>query len=124
MSAAENIANTKNAYAAFSAGDIPGALALVAPDAEWVVDGNSVVSGSYKGHDEIVGFWMKLPEKGFTTTPTAFFGDEDTVVVLTNTTLADEAREQADVLEFSDGLLVRFRTIGEVEVFERVFGTK
>jgi len=124
MSAAENIANIKNAYVAFSAGDIPGALALVSPDAEWVVAGDSVVSGSYKGHDEIVGFWMKLPEKGFTTTPTAFFGDDDTVVVLTNTTLDGEDSENADVLEFEDGLLVRFRTIGEIEQFERVFGAK
>jgi ketosteroid isomerase-like protein len=124
MSAEENIANTKNAYAAFSAGDIPGALALVAADAEWVVDGNSILSGSYKGHDEIVGFWMKLPEKGFSTTPTAFFGDGDQVVVLTQTRLGDESGENADVLEFSDGMLVRFRTIGETERFERVFGTK
>ena len=124
MSAAENIANTKNAYAAFSAGDVEGALALVAPDAEWVVDGNSVLSGSYKGHHEIVGFWMKLPDKGFSTAPKAFFGDDDQVVVLTDTTLGDEAGEAADVLEFRDGLLVRFRTIGETERFERVFGSK
>ncbi len=124
MTAEENIANSWDAYAAFSDGNMEAALALVDPDAEWVVSGNSTVSGTYKGTDEIVGFWMKLAEKGFSTTPKAIYGDDEQVLVLTDTILGDEAGESVDVLEFSDGKLVRFRTIGEEAQLERVWGTR
>lgn len=122
MSDEENIAKTKKAYAAFSAGDIEAAAADLDEAIEWVVSGNSAVSGTYRGKDEVIGFWMKLAEAGFSIVPHSFFGDSDQVVVLSQTKLGDEEGESADVLEFGDGLLLRFRTIGEVDRFERVFG--
>lgn len=124
MSTEVNIANTKKAYAAFNAGDLPGAIEHMDPDIEWVVSGNSAVSGTYRGAKEVVAFWMKLLDKRFTTTPMAFFGDGDLVLVLTESTADVVSSEAADILEFRDGRCVRFRSIGDAARFERVWGLR
>ncbi|MFC7503805.1 hypothetical protein, partial [Nocardioides sp. GCM10030258] len=67
MSAEDNIANTKAAYAAFAAGDAVAAQAALADEVEWIVPGNSTLSGTYVGKEAVMGLWMALLEKGFTT---------------------------------------------------------
>ncbi len=124
MSAASNVANAKKAYAAFAAGDLAGALENLDPEVEWVIGGNSVVSGTYRGIDEVVAFWITMAGLGYSATPIAFFGDEYQVVVLTESTAGDDVDEAADILEFRDGKLIRFRSIGEQRRFERVWGRK
>src|SRR3954453_21446985 len=103
MSAEENKAAPQAAYQAFGAGDLEGAMKNMADDIEWIVPGNSTVSGTYRGKDEVIGFWIKLAEKGFTTTPQRFVGDDEVVVVLTTTTADGHTSDQADVLTFRDG---------------------
>jgi hypothetical protein len=124
MSAEENIANTKKAYAAFATADIDGASADLSDDIEWIVPGNSTISGTYRGRDEVIGFWIRLAEKGFTTEPEHFLGDDERVVVLTKVTSAGESADQVDVLSFRDGKVVRFQSAGDTAMQERVWGTK
>lgn len=124
MSAEENIEKTKRAYAAFGNADIEGASANLDDSIEWVVPGNSAISGTYNGKDDVVGFWIKLAEKGFTTTPEHFLGDDDLVVVLTNITADGESADQADVLKFRDGKVVHFQSAGDTAMQERIWGTK
>jgi ketosteroid isomerase-like protein len=114
MSAEENLANTKKAYAAFASGDVEGAAANLADDIEWIVPGNSTISGSYRGKSEVIGFWMNLPEKGFTTTPEHFLADDDRVVVLTSTS----------GLTFRDGKVVKFQIASDTALQEKIWGTK
>lgn len=57
-----NIENTRKAYAAFSAGDIPALLEMIAPDCQWHVGGRSALTGDYVGHDQILGYFGKLVE--------------------------------------------------------------
>jgi uncharacterized protein len=122
--AEENIERCKKAYAAFAAGDVETAAADLADDVEWVVPGNSTLSGTYRGKSEVVGFWMRLAEKGFTTTPQHFFGDEDRVAVLTDVTAAGESAESVDILTFRDGKVVHFKDIGDTAMQERIWGSK
>src|SRR4051812_40901274 len=103
MSAEENIENTKRAYAAFANADVDAASENIADDIEWIVPGNSTLSGTYRGKDEVIGFWMKLAEKGFSTEPEHFLGDDERVVVLTKVTADGQSSDQADVLTFQDG---------------------
>ena len=124
MSAEENIANTKKAYAAFGNADIDAASADIADDIEWIVPGNSTISGTYHGKDEVIGFWIRLAEKGFTTEPEHFLGDDERVVVLTKVTSAGESADQVDVLSFRDGKVVRFQTAGDTAMQERIWGSK
>ena len=124
MSTEENIERTKQAYTAFGEADIDTASANLADDIEWIVPGNSTISGTYNGKDEVIGFWIKLAEKGFTTTPEHFLGDDDLVVVLTNISVDGESSDQADVLKFRDGKVIHFQSAGDTAMQERIWGTK
>ncbi len=124
MSAQSNVETTKAAYAAFSAGDAEAAMAAMADDIEWIVAGDSAISGTYRGKAEVGGFWAQLAGKGFVTDPQQFLADGDTVVVLTRATVGGESSDQADVLTFDDGKLVKFRGIGDTALQVRVFGSK
>jgi uncharacterized protein len=124
MTAQENIDKTKAAYAAFGAADIDGASGNLDDQIEWIVPGNSKVSGTYRGKDEVIGFWMKLAEKGFTTTPEHFLGDDDMVVVLTSISAEGQSADQADVLTFRDGKVVKFQSAGDTAMQEQIWGSK
>ena len=75
MSAAENIATAQRGYAAFGAGDAAGAMADMADDIEWITPGNSAISGTTHGKQELGANWAQLAEKGFTTTPQHWYAD-------------------------------------------------
>jgi ketosteroid isomerase-like protein len=124
MTAQENIEQTKAAYAAFAAADIEAASANLDDQIEWIVPGNSTVSGTYRGKDEVIGFWMKLAEKGFTTSPERFVGDDEVVVVLTSVSVEGNTADQADVLTFRDGKVVKFQTAGDTALQEQIWGSK
>lgn len=124
MAGETNLELTKQAYAAFSKGDVDTALANLADDIEWVVPGNSTLSGTYRGKDEVLGFWMKLAEKSFVTSPEYFLADEERVVVLTSTTADGQSADSVDVLTFRDGKVVKFQTAGDTALQERIWGSK
>jgi uncharacterized protein len=124
MSAAQNVETARRAYAAFAAADIEGAVADIDDDIEWVVPGNSAVGGTYRGKDEVIGFFITIAQKGFTTQPHDYFAEGDKVVVLTTISVAGETSEQADLLTFRDGKLVGFYSYGDTVMQERVWGTK
>jgi len=124
MSGQENIEKTKAAYAAFSSGDIEAASADLDDNIEWVTAGNSAISGTRRGKKEVIDFWMQLAGKGFSTHPQYFLGDEERVVVLTSITVDGETADQADVLTFRDGKVVKFQAAGDTAMQERIWGTK
>src|SRR6476660_10218322 len=49
MSTSENVEIAKNGYAAFAAGDLAAVLSIFDDDIEFVLLGNSAVSGTYRG---------------------------------------------------------------------------
>jgi len=122
MAGEQNIETAKEAYAAFSAGDAATAMARVADDVEWITPGNSAISGTVRGKQEVGALWGRLAEKGFTTSPQYWFSDEDRVVVLTHISVGGEQADSADVLTYRDGRLVKFQTAGDTALLERVFG--
>jgi uncharacterized protein len=122
MAGEQNIETAKEAYAAFSAGDAATAMARIADDVEWITPGNSAISGTVRGKQEVGALWGRLAEKGFTTSPQYWFSDEDRVVVLTHISVGGEQADSADVLTYRDGRLVKFQTAGDTALLERVFG--
>lgn len=122
MSAADNKQAAIDGYAAFSKGDLDGAMAALSDDVQWVVPGDSSVSGTYRGKQEVLGFWMKLGEKKFEVMPSEFVADGNKVVALVSNRLEGETINGVDVLEFDDdGKLVRFETFGDSALMDRVF---
>ena len=60
----------------------------------------------------------------FTTIPQYWFSDDERVVVLTRITVEGGQSDDADVLTFRDGKVVKFQTAGDTALLERVFGSK
>jgi uncharacterized protein len=58
-----NLTRLREAYKAFGAGDIQALDDYFAEDIVWHVPGNSIVSGDYKGRDEVYGFFAKLAQE-------------------------------------------------------------
>src|SRR5262249_30007343 len=52
----------RSAYDAFARGDIPTVLQTLAEDIAWHVPGRSPLSGDYRGHEEVVGFFSRAME--------------------------------------------------------------
>ena len=124
MSTNENIELLKEGYAAFAAGDLETATSTWDDNIEWVVLGNSTVSGTYRGKTEVMGLLAKAAEKSFTTAPSRFLADGDVVVVLTQLTMGGESAPQADVWTISDGKAVKYQGLGDTALGEQIWGTK
>ena len=122
MSAAENKQAAIDGYAAFGRADVEAAMAQIAENIEWVVPGDSAVSGTYRGKNDVLGFWMRLAEKGFQNTPTAFLADGDKVVVFVTNAINGETVNEVDVLSYDgSGNLVHFEPFGDPSIFDRAF---
>ena len=124
MSASENKAATQAAYQAFADADIDGATKNMADDIEWIVPGASTISGTYRGKDEVIQLFLALAGKSFTTEPEHFIAEGDHVVVLTRTTADGQHSEQADVLTFRDGKVVKFQSATDTAQQEKIWGSK
>lgn len=124
MSASENKASAQAAYQAFGAGDLEGAMKTMADDIEWIVPGNSTISGTYRGKDEVASLFMTLASKSFQTKPQHFIADGDHVVVLTRTRGDGQSSDSADVLTFRDGKVAKFQAAGDTALQESIWGRK
>jgi ketosteroid isomerase-like protein len=58
----DSAARIAAAYDAFGRGDIAAVLAVLDPAISWHVPGRSPLSGDYKGHDQVLGFFAKSME--------------------------------------------------------------
>lgn len=121
MAGEQNLESAKKAYAAFSDGNAEAAMEDLADDIEWITPGSSAISGTVKGKEEVGGLWQKLAEKNFSTSPQYWFADDERVVVLTRTSLDGNEADQADVLTYRDGKVVKFQSAGDTAVLEKVF---
>ena len=72
------------AYAAFGRQDIPAVLAAFEANITWYSPDSVTTGGTFKGHDEVVGFFARLPEiyDALEVRPERFVDQDDTVVVL------------------------------------------
>lgn len=122
MSAEENKQRAEAGYRAFSAGDAAAAMEDMDDSVEWTVRGDSSLTGTYRGKEEVGQLWAKMAEKGIKTEPHDFIADGDKVVVLTTASLDGESTEAADVLTYNgEGKLIGFEQIGDPAVANRIF---
>lgn len=124
MAGEHNLETAKEGYQAFMLGDAETALENIHDDVEWIVPGNSAVSGTLRGKQEVGEFWGVLAEKGFQTSPQYWFCDDERVVVLTQIKLDGKQADHADVLTFREGKVAKFQTAADTALFEQVFGRK
>lgn len=122
MGAQENKQVTEDAYRAFANGDAAGAMENMDDSVVWTARGDSALTGTYTGKQEIGELWGQLAGKSFSTAPHDFIAEGDKVVVLTTVTLEGESTEDADVLTYNaQGKLIAFDSLGDPTVGNRVF---
>jgi len=122
MEATVNKQAAIDGYAAFAAMDADAAMKDISDSIEWVVSGDSSLTGTYNGKEEVGGFWMKLLEKGFRTTPREFIAEGDKVVAICDISLGQEQAASANVLTYDgDGKLIRFEAYGGEELLNLTF---
>lgn len=122
MSAQANKETAEAAYRAFADGDAAAAMENMDDGVVWTAGGDSALTGTYRGKEEVAGLWAKLGEKGLKSEPHDFVADGDKVVVLTKVTLDGESEEAADVLTYDEGgKLIGFEQVGDPAIASRVF---
>jgi ketosteroid isomerase-like protein len=119
-----NIEVTKKGYEAFTAGDLEAALDVFSDSAEWTINGDSMIGGTYRGKNELTELFMRLSEKATKVETKRYLADGDVVMVLTRVSVGDESADEADVFEFRDGKVVKAQSFGDTAMQERVFGSK
>jgi 2-polyprenyl-6-methoxyphenol hydroxylase-like FAD-dependent oxidoreductase/ketosteroid isomerase-like protein len=120
----QNIELTRRGYEAFDAGDLEAALSLFDDSAEWTVNGESAIGGTYRGKTELAELFMRLAEKSTQVETKQFLADGNFVMVMTEVTAGGETAPEADVFEIRDGKVIRAHSFGDTAVQERVFGSK
>ncbi len=107
MSAQANKETAEGAYRAFADGDAAAAMENMDDGVVWTARGDSALSGTYKGKEEIAVLWAKLGKKGLRTEPHDLDG---------------ESEEVADVLTYDDGgKLVGFEQLGDPAIANHAF---
>ena len=103
-------------YAAFAAGDIPAVLGMLDEDIAWHVPGRSPLSGDYRGHEGVIGFFTRCHELSGGTLrvqPDRIVAAGDHVVVLTTVSAERNGRSwsspEVHVWRMRDGRAVEFR---------------
>lgn len=124
MSASQNVETSKKGYAAFGKGDLETVMNDYDDSVEFVIPGNSALSGTYRGKDGVIDLFTKVGEKNFKIEPKQFVGDDDVVVVLSQVSVGGESGLQADAFTYRDGKIVSVQNYGDTAMFERVFGSK
>lgn len=119
-----NIELVKKGYEAFASGDIEAVMSLYDDNIEWVQPGQSAISGTYHGKGELGDLLMRLAEKAAVVKPLRFLADGDTVVVLSESTLAGETSQDVEVYTIRDGKAVTAQIYGDTALMERMFGAK
>ena len=106
----------RKAYDDFTRGDVPAVFAAFDTAITWHVPGHSPLSGDYRGHDEIAGFFrrtMELAQGAFGIEVHRILADDDVAVALVTVTArrrgVTAAFPEVHVWRLKDGRAIEFR---------------
>jgi ketosteroid isomerase-like protein len=106
----------RRAYDAFAQGDVPTVLETFSDEITWHVPGRSPLSGDYKGHSEVVGFFgttMELSAGTFRVVVDEILAHGERVVALTTVSAERNGRRwsspEVHVWQVVNGKAVEFR---------------
>ena len=115
-----NVAMMKQGYEAFAKGDLDTLRGLFADDIVWHATGDNILSGDYKGHDEVFAFFGRLVQEtggNFSNDVHHILADDDHASVLV-TAHAERNGKRLDepvvhVFNLKDGKVTEFSAFGQ-----------
>jgi ketosteroid isomerase-like protein len=121
----------RGGYEAFAKGDIPTVLGIFAEDIAWHVPGRSPLSGDYRGHQEVVGFFTKAMELSAGTLRVEadeILADRERIIALTTVSAERNGRSwsspEVHVWRVQDGRAITFREFqGDQEAEDRFWSS-
>jgi uncharacterized protein len=117
----QNIELIKKGYDAFNGDTV---MSLFDDNIEWIQPGDSAISGTYHGKQELAELLAKMGEKQTSVSPSRFLADGDLVVVLGQSTVAGETTDQAQAITVRNGKAVHVQSYADTAAQERIFGRK
>ena len=120
----QNIELIKKGYEAFNAGDGDTVMSLFDDNIEWIQPGDSTISGTFRGKQEVAELFGRMGEKQTSVTGDRFLADGDLVVVLGQSTIAGETTDLAQVITVRNGKAVHVQGYADTATQERIFGRK
>ena len=126
MSADSNIRTVRDAYAAFTRGDLPAVLSAFDDGIQWITPGNFDFAGERNGKEEVTGFLRAIRERWdfLAFEPADYIASGDRVVALgryevrSRQTGKMAASHWAMVWTFRDGKAVRFQEYTDTSALE------
>lgn len=128
-----NVTRAREGYAAFSCGDMTTLAEILAPDVEWVVGGDNVLTGTYHGRDAVFDFLGRILgiTGGTFIAALEALAEVEPGMVLAYVRVTAEANglsydeESVQRLDMADGQVVRFRTFAEnTTLFDALVGPR
>ena len=121
----------RGGYDAFAKGDIPNVLGIFAEDIAWHVPGRSPLSGDYRGHQEVVGFFtnaMELSGGTLRVEADEILADGERIIALTTVSAERDGRSwsspEVHVWRVQDGRAITFREFqGDQEAEDRFWSS-
>ena len=99
-------------------------MSLFDDNIEWIQPGESAIGGAYRGERELSDWFGRVTQKSATVKPRRFLAGGDTVVVLSEVTVANEKTRDADVYTLRGGKAIRAETYVDTALSERIRGSK
>jgi ketosteroid isomerase-like protein len=126
MSAERNVETIRNAYAAFSRGDMAALFEAFADDIQWITPGNTDLAGERRGKEEVAAFFRLLEQQWevLAFEPREYIASGDRVVTLgrydmrSRRTGRTAASHWAMVWTFRDGKATRFQEYTDTATLE------
>jgi ketosteroid isomerase-like protein len=131
MGTQDSVAVVKAGFAAFGRGDLPGLLALMADDVEWVSPGTGLpLAGTYRGRDGVADFFQKLSAETeiLAFEPREFIGEGDRVIVVgwerVKVKPTDRTIELDWIMSFTvrDGKVAKYQQYTDTKALADAFG--
>jgi uncharacterized protein len=121
MSRDDNLRRAREGYEAFGRGDTDAVLERLTDDVEWIIPGDSAISGTHQGRERVQELWAELASRGFSVRPEYWFADDERVCVLSHMSVTDGEMDGAELFTFSQGKIARYQVALDTALLERLF---
>jgi uncharacterized protein len=119
----ENVEIVRSIYEAFNRRDWDAAFSATAPDVEFTTPPVGLNAGTYRGREELQGFWeqMSTAFEAWTTEPEELIESGDQVVVVVKARMrprgssAEFERRNGNLWTIQDGMVVSMRVFAKPE---------